>query len=97
MAERIELAERIEAADLVITGEGLIDEQSLQGKTVGGVAALAAELGKPVVVIAGDLEGDPLELPFRTLVEAFGVDAAWADPLGCLAALTAQVLEEAGV
>ena len=43
VAERIELAERIEGADLVITGEGLLDDESFHGKAVGGVVALAAE------------------------------------------------------
>ena len=37
VADRIELAERIERADLVITGEGLLDEESFHGKAVGGV------------------------------------------------------------
>ena len=58
VAERIDLADRIEGADLVITGEGLLDDQSFDGKAVGGVVALAAELGVPVLVLAGDAVGD---------------------------------------
>ena len=58
VAERIDLAERIEGADLVIAGEGLLDEESFHGKAVGGVVALAAEVGVPVVVLAGDAVGD---------------------------------------
>ncbi len=56
VSERIDLASRIEAADLVITGEGYVDQASFDGKTVGGVLALAAELGVPAAVIAGDVE-----------------------------------------
>jgi glycerate kinase len=95
VAERIELAERIERADLVITGEGLLDEQSFQGKTVGGVIALAGELGVPVAVIAGDADGVADQTDYRTLVDTFGEDESWGDPLGCVRRLTAQVLAAA--
>ena len=37
-----------EQADLVVTGEGFVDEASFQGKVVGGVVELAAEIGKNV-------------------------------------------------
>lgn len=43
-------------ADLVITGEGRFDSQTLSGKAVAGVAAAAAELGVPVFVLAGEVE-----------------------------------------
>ena len=39
---RCELDERLEGADLVITGEGFLDAQSFEGKVVGGVVGLAA-------------------------------------------------------
>ena len=71
VADRIELAERIEGADLVITGEGLLDEESFHGKAVGGVVALAAEAGVPVVILAGDAVGDHA-VPYRTLVGRLG-------------------------
>jgi glycerate kinase len=93
VAERIELAERIEGADLVITGEGLLDDQSFHGKTVGGVVALAGESRVPVVVLAGDSLGEH-PVSSRTLVESFGEERAWADPLGALADLTRQVLAD---
>ncbi len=43
----------LEGADLVLTGEGRFDSQSLGGKAVGGVAKRAAGQGVPTVVIAG--------------------------------------------
>ncbi|HEY6902020.1 MAG TPA: glycerate kinase, partial [Puia sp.] len=46
------------SADLVITGEGSIDEQTLQGKGPFGVAAKAKEYGLPVIALAGKV---PLE------------------------------------
>jgi glycerate kinase len=43
----------LDGADLVITGEGSLDEQSLAGKTPVGVARAAARRGVPVVAVAG--------------------------------------------
>src|SRR5699024_10284661 len=50
VADTIDLVERMGHADLVVAGEGFLDEQSFRGKAVGGVADLAAELGVPVLV-----------------------------------------------
>ena len=91
VADRLDLAGRLEGADLVITGEGLLDDQSFEGKTVGGVCALAGELGVPVVVIAGEAEGAP-DVEHRTLIGAVGEERAWADPDGALRQVTASVL-----
>jgi glycerate kinase len=45
--------ERARATDLIVTGEGRVDAQSGYGKVTGSVIAKAAELGKPVALIAG--------------------------------------------
>ena len=55
VAELVGLAEALEAADLVITGEGRADEQTLQGKTAMGVATLARPRSTPVVLLCGGL------------------------------------------
>lgn len=55
MAELVELAEALATADLVITGEGRADEQTLQGKTAMGVATLARPRSTPVVLLCGAL------------------------------------------
>jgi len=47
------LSDRLAGADLVITGEGSLDEQSLLGKTPMGVARAAARAGVPVVAVCG--------------------------------------------
>lgn len=44
----------IKDADIIITGEGKIDAQSLRGKVVSGIAKRAKKQNKPVIVIAGD-------------------------------------------
>jgi glycerate kinase len=50
------LARELAEADWVITGEGRFDEQSLRGKVVAGVAALARRHGVKVAVIAGSVD-----------------------------------------
>jgi glycerate kinase len=52
----IDLRRRVQAADLVITGEGRLDAQTLHGKGPMGVALLAREHGKRVAAIAGLIE-----------------------------------------
>ncbi|RON22460.1 glycerate kinase [Pseudomonas lini] len=72
VAELVGLAEAVKGADLVITGEGRFDAQTLRGKTPFGVARIARQHGVPVIVIAGTLgEG------YQALYE-HGIDAAFA-------------------
>ncbi len=49
------MAGELAAADLVITGEGKFDEQSLRGKVIGALAAAARTTQVPVVVLAGQV------------------------------------------
>ncbi len=56
VAEKLRLADRMAEADVVITGEGRLDSQSLQGKGPFGVASLARAQGKPVWAVAGIIE-----------------------------------------
>lgn len=53
VAQVCDLQQRIAAADLVITGEGSLDAQSLSGKGPIGIARLCRELGVPCVAVAG--------------------------------------------
>jgi glycerate kinase len=55
VAELVGLAEALEHADLVITGEGRADEQTLSGKAAMGVARLARARNAPVVLLTGAL------------------------------------------
>lgn len=72
VAELTGLAEAIDGATLVITGEGRFDAQTLHGKTPFGVARLAQAKGVPVVVLAGTL-GEGYEQMY-----AHGVRAAFS-------------------
>lgn len=55
IAELNQLADKIQGADWVITGEGKLDQQTLNGKTPFGVAKIAKAANIPVIVIAGTL------------------------------------------
>ena len=69
--EAVKLAEKVQDADLVITGEGRMDAQSVHGKTPIGVAHTAKAFGKPVIAIVGCLRED------YEVVYAQGIDAVF--------------------
>ncbi len=90
VAEQVDLPERLEACDVVVTGEGFLDPQSLEGKVVGGVCGLAADAGRRVLVIVGD--ADPVtrtelareDIEVITLVERYGEHRAHTEPRWCI-------------
>ena len=95
VAEELELAEHLEGADLVVTGEGFVDEQSFDGKVVGGVVELAAEIDLPVLVVAGEVfDGVDHRLDAVSLVERYGRDRAMGDPLSCITEIVAERLAD---
>lgn len=69
--EAVDLAAAIADADIVVTGEGRMDGQSVHGKTPIGVAKLAKSAGKPVIAIVGSLRED-----YPAVYEA-GIDAVF--------------------
>jgi glycerate kinase len=71
VAEAVGLEPKMKDADLVITGEGSLDRQTLEGKTPAGVARLARRLGKPVFALVGRAIND------REVREVF--DAVYAN------------------
>ncbi len=96
VAEAVDLAARLQRSDLVVTGEGRLDRQSGFGKTTAGVARLAREAGKPVVALAGSVEGDEAARPFDA-VFSLTPDLAGADEaLARAAELLERAAEAAG-
>jgi glycerate kinase len=94
----IGLEAELDAADLVITGEGSFDHQSLRGKVVAGVANGARDRGLPCVVLAGRIETGHREAAnagvseMYALVEHFGtVEEALAEPSRGLRELSAEL------
>ena len=92
VASQVGLEARVAAADLVITGEGRLDAQSLQGKGPVGVARLARQLGKQIVGVAGSVDDSAeLRAQFDLLI---GIKPA-AMPLDEAMRRTGELLESA--
>ncbi len=82
VAETAGLSAAIADAQLVITGEGFIDEESFDGKVVGGVVEMAAAHNVPVLAVAGQIfDGAEARIDAISLTAAFGLDRALADPV----------------
>jgi glycerate 2-kinase len=97
VADAVKLPAAIRAADLVLTGEGKLDWQSMSGKVVSGVARMAGEAMRPCVVIAGvvqvgarELRANGIESAY-SLVDVVGDEAARHDPAESLATVAARV------
>jgi glycerate kinase len=80
-------ADALAGADLVVTGEGALDEQTLRGKAPAGVAAAARAAGVPVVAVAGRcvldataLHGAGFEAVYTLLDEAREPDEPFRNP-----------------
>ena len=71
VTDAVGLALAIRDADLVITGEGRLDSQTIHGKTPIGVARIAQRHGKPVIAIAGCLSQT------SGVVHSHGIDAVF--------------------
>ncbi|WP_423188341.1 glycerate kinase [Alkalibacterium sp. f15] len=67
LAEKGELETLIKQADLVITGEGKFDGQSLGGKVPVGISRLAKQYEVPVILFAGKIEGDHVAIEEENL------------------------------
>ncbi|MXG73507.1 glycerate kinase [Escherichia coli] len=72
VTDALHLADQVADADLVITGEGRIDSQTIHGKVPVGVAKVAKRFNKPVIGIAGSLTADV------GAVHEHGIDAVFS-------------------
>lgn len=72
--DTVKFSEKIHDADLIFTGEGKFDRQSLMGKVADGVASRAKKFRVPVVVIAGSI-GDDID---DETMQAAGISAAFS-------------------
>lgn len=98
VAELINLREALTRASVVVTGEGSFDGQSAAGKAPTHVAALAAELGVPVVLVAGRIAPDADTSAFAAHVSLTAVAgdgrAARANPRRWLRQVGATLAEK---
>ncbi|MCW3814269.1 glycerate kinase [Micromonospora sp. DR5-3] len=106
VSRAIGLDAALDAADLVVTGEGSFDHQSLRGKVVAGVANAARDRGVPCVVLAGRVSTGRREAAAAGVTEAYslvehfggeergGVAAAMDRPAEGLRALGARLARQ---
>ncbi|MEO6909214.1 MAG: glycerate kinase, partial [Abditibacteriaceae bacterium] len=71
--EVVHFEEKLQNADLVLTGEGSLDEQTLHGKTIAGVAAAAAKAGVPVLAFGGRMQLNESQLNQLGVHDAFAI------------------------
>jgi glycerate kinase len=103
IAELTGLDDDIADAELIVTGEGRFDEQSLHGKVVGAIAEAARPLGIPVVVLAGQVDLDKSTIRAAGIMSALSmaeyagsVRLALADAANQLMGLASQVADRLG-
>ena len=95
VADEVDLDAAFGDVDLVITGEGRLDQQSFHGKVVGGVAEWASDRGVPVVAVVGTVDDEvAAPMPVISLVERFGAERSFSEPLACLTEVAAAVVAE---
>jgi glycerate kinase len=73
IAEHTRLADDVAAADLVITGEGRFDDQSLHGKVVSALSGAARGRRIPVLVVAGQVTLDDPALSVAGITAAYSI------------------------
>jgi len=76
--------EHVRNADLVVTGEGTLDEQTLRGKAPVGVAAAAGRVGVPVVAVCGRRRLDARGLRAAGIVAAYALTDLEPDVQRCI-------------
>ncbi|QEU88622.1 glycerate kinase [Streptomyces viridosporus] len=85
MLDVLGFAPALERADLVVTGEGSLDRQTLHGKAPAGVAAAARAAGKEVVAVCGRLALSPETLDRAGIRRAYALTDLEPDVAKCVA------------
>lgn len=89
VADEVGFYDAVREHDVVITGEGLLDDTSFEGKVVGNVCELALDAKKRIVAIVGDVDENmihplPSSLETFSLTEIFGTESAHQHVLRCI-------------
>ena len=100
VAEEVGFDEALRTADIVITGEGSLDDTSFTGKVVGSVVDYATEAKVPVHAIVGDIDNDMLpelrsQVTATSLTEKFGADMSMQQVLRCIEDAARDILRSA--
>jgi len=99
VAEENGFDEAVKEHDLIITGEGLLDDTSFDGKVVGSVLDYASEAKKRTIAIVGDVddamdENLRAEIETTSITEMFGHDMAMHQVLRCIEDAASEVLKK---
>ena len=92
--DAVDLAKRLAGADLCLTGEGALDEQSAFGKTAVGVGRLAQSLGCPTLALAGTI-GSGAEATHEQGIDAYFSICPGPITLGKAMLQAGELLEQA--
>ena len=93
VADELDLHDHIVDADLVITGEGYLDEQSFEGKVIGGVQAMCDAADTPVAAVVGDAASEVAHrIEHVALAQRYGIDKAMNEPLWCIEQAALELL-----
>ena len=93
VADELGLEELVENSDIVISGEGFVDDESFNGKVVGGMHGLAQDAHKPFGVICGNIDPDVAHrVTHVSLVERFGEADAFNATATCIERATSVLL-----
>lgn len=95
LLDLLDVDRHLQGADLVVVGEGSLDEQSLRGKAPVGVAQAAARVGARVVAVSGRRSIDDDQLRAAGISSAYALTDLEADPQACMAE-AAVLLERVG-
>jgi glycerate kinase len=99
VAEENGFDEAVKEHDIVITGEGLLDDTSFDGKVVGSVLDYAQDAKTRTVAIVGDIDEAmdsslQAEIEAVSITEMFGADMALQQVLRCVEDATTEVLKK---
>jgi glycerate kinase len=83
--ELVGFAQRLSGVDLIVTGEGKLDEQTLRGKAVAGVAAAGRAAGVPVVAVCGTNTLEAKRLRQAGIGQAYALTDLQPDVRRCIA------------
>lgn len=100
--EATKFSKRCAEVDLVLTGEGQLDAQSLRGKVCLGAAMIAQAHRIPCIAIVGQAgkgaemclhkSGEGALSQYVSLAERFGIDQALGDPSGCISHIAEELI-----
>lgn len=100
VADELDLYDHLDDADLIITGEGRLDNTSFDGKVVGELTKVAAEANVPIAAIVGAADVSTVErwsdaVRIVSLVDEFGEDLAMSEPKHCIERAATALLDNA--